>query len=173
MESGLDQRLVHLPVSALTTLSRRCASFGDEGAGALREAGYRAGIELFQELADDPERLPPSTFWLAVDGAVGRLGLGTISFRPVIRDLAAVAWRGSPEARGSRPDQGVACCHFASGLLGGLLSRAAGRTVGVVEARCRTGGSDPCWFLVGAPERVAAAGAAPTDRPPLHEALAP
>lgn len=173
MEPALDQRLVHLPVSALTTLSRRCAGFGDEGAGALREAGYRAGIELFPELADDPERLPPSTFWLAVDGAVGRLGLGTLSFRPVTTHLAAVAWRGSPEAGGTGRDRGTACCHFACGLLGGLLSRAAGRTVGVVEARCRTEGSEPCWFLVGAPDRVEAARSGVAGRPPLHEVLAP
>jgi len=41
-------------------------------------------------------------------------------------------------------------CYFATGLLGGILSRAAGRTVDVQEVRCGSGAGEPCWFLFGA-----------------------
>ncbi|MGH7541012.1 MAG: V4R domain-containing protein [Gemmatimonadota bacterium] len=168
-----DPLVVQLPVSALTTLSRRCSTLGDAGVRALREAGYRAGIELFPQLDEAPEQLPPSTFWLAVDGEMRRLGLGSVSFLPVTRELATVAWRGSPEARGPRSDPGIPCCHFASGLLAGLLSRAAGQTVAVVEARCRSMGSEPCWFMVGSPDRVRALPAKRGAQRALHEVLAP
>ena len=36
-----------------------------------------------------------------------------------------------------------------SGLLSGALSRAAGKTVDVLEVQCGHGGSEPCWFMFG------------------------
>ncbi len=158
MSATADDRIpapfVRLPRSALMLLSHRCAALGAPGVRALREAGYRAGAELYAGLGDRPEALSTDEFFPAVDRLLGDLGLGSVSFAPVAPSLGAVSWRRSPEAGGTRREAGGTRCHLASGLLGGLFSRAAGRTVAVLEASCRSGGSEPCWFLVGSVERL-------------------
>lgn len=135
-------------------LSHRCAELGSGGIRALREAGYRAGIEVLPTVADVPEALPPAEFWDALDRRLRRAGLGSIRFEPVSGTLGAIAWRESPEAGGTRSDVPGARCHFAAGLLAGILSRAAARTVDVLEVACGAGGTEPCWFLFGTVARI-------------------
>lgn len=149
MNARSGKPLVSFPASALTLLSRRCSELGSDGVRAMREAGYRAGAELFAELDEAPERLPAAAFWQATDDIIRRLGWGSISFETVGPGVGAVVWEGSPEADGPGSPSPRARCHLAAGLLGGLLSRAAGRTVAVYEARCRAGESGSCWFLLG------------------------
>jgi predicted hydrocarbon binding protein len=149
MNARSGKPVVSLPSSALTLLSRRCSELGSDGVRAMREAGYRAGADLYAELDGAPERLPAPAFWRAVDGSIGRLGWGSVSFETVGPGVGAVVWEGSPEADGPGSSSPRARCHLAAGLLGGLLSRAAGRTVAVYEARCRAGEGGPCWFLLG------------------------
>jgi len=149
MNDRTDRPVVCLPSSALTLLSRRCSELGSNGVRAMREAGYRAGADLFTSLDELPDRLPASSFWRAVDGSIRKLGLGSIAFETVSPGIGAVAWEGSPEADGPGSETPRARCHLVAGLLGGVLSRAAGRTVAIYEARCRAGESGPCWFLVG------------------------
>lgn len=115
----------------------------------MREAGYRAGSDLFAQLDETPDQLSAPAFWRAVDGSIRRLGLGSISFETAAPGVGAVIWEGSPEADGPGSPSPRPRCHLVAGLLGGLLSRAAGRTVAVYEARCRAGESGPCWFLLG------------------------
>lgn len=135
-------------------LSHRCAELGSPGIRALREAGYRAGIEVLPTVADVPESLPPVEFWDALDRRLRGAGMGSIRFEPVSPTLGAIAWHESPEAGGTRSDVREARCHFAAGLLAGILSRAAARTVDVLEVRCGAGGSEPCWFLFGTVTRI-------------------
>jgi len=135
-------------------LSHRCAELGPPGVRALREAGYRAGIEVLPTVADVPESLSPAEFWDALDRRFRRAGMGSIRFEPVSSTLGAIAWRESPEAGGTRSDVRDARCHFAAGLLAGILSRAAARTVDVLEVRCGAGGAEPCWFLFGTVARI-------------------
>lgn len=149
MNARSGKPVVSLPASALTLLSRRCTELGSDGVRAMREAGYRAGADLYRELHETPERLPAPAFWTAADDILRRLGWGTITFETVSPGVGAVVWAGSPEADGPGSPSPRPRCHLAAGLLGGLLSRAAGRTVAVYEARCRAGESGPCWFLIG------------------------
>lgn len=147
-----DRSLPHvrIPRSALAMLSHRCAAIGNDGVQALREAGYRAGSSLAGSMAPDPAALDRDAFWAALDRVLAEAGLGSISFESVSPALGAVAWHGSPEAGGLRSDRAGERCHFAAGLLGGVLSRTARGTVDVMEIRCGAGGDQPCWFLFGA-----------------------
>lgn len=149
MNVRVEKPVVSLPASALTLLSRRCSELGSDGVRAMREAGYRAGAEVYSGLGETPERLSAPAFWKAADESIRRLGWGSITFEAVGSGVGAVVWQGSPEADGPGSPSPRARCHLAAGLLGGLLSRAAGRTVAVYEARCRAGESGPCWFLLG------------------------
>ncbi len=153
---------VHIPRSAVTMLSHRCAELGPPGVRALREAGYRAGIEVLPTLADVPESLSPAEFWSALDRRLRAAGMGSIRFEPVSSSIGALAWRESPEAGGTRSERPGARCHLAAGLLAGILSRAASRTVEVLEVRCGAGGTEPCWFLFGTVAGVRAVQAART-----------
>ena len=156
---------VEIPRSALTLLSHRCASLGPDGRRALREAGYRAGASIVSSVADHPGRLPRDEFWAAVDAALTDAGLGSITVQTVSPALGAVAWRGSPEAGGTRSERPGVQCHFAAGLMGGILSRTAGRTVDVREVRCGSGADEPCWFLFGAVTSIRSAERAPATTP--------
>lgn len=156
---------VEIPRSALTLLSHRCASLGPDGRRALREAGYRAGVAIVSSLADQPGRLPRDGFWAAVEAALADAGLGSITAHTVSPALGAVAWRGSPEAGGTRSERPGVQCHFAAGLLGGILSRTAGRTVDVREVRCGSGANEPCWFLFGSVTSIQSVGAASGGAP--------
>ena len=148
MNEDQPQPSLRLPRSALALLSDRCAALGPDGVRALREAGYRAGLALGSSIAEDPGALPVSGFWTAVSSAFEDNGLGTVRFELVSRSIGAVYWTGSPEASGTRPDRPDARCHFAAGLLAGLLRRTVGTTVDVLELRC--GGADrECRFVFG------------------------
>lgn len=147
---------VRIPRSALTMLSHRCAAIGTDGVEALREAGYRAGASIARSLAEDPGALGRDAFWSAFIDALERSGLGSVACETISPALGAVAWRGSPEAGGLRRERPGEQCHFAAGLLGGVLSRVAGGTVDVVEVRCGAAADQPCWFLFGSLRAVRA-----------------
>lgn len=152
MSSSSKPPSVQLPRSALTTLSHRCASLGEPGIEALREAGYRGGAEVLAALGDAAPDLPAGEFWSRLDSAFRRAGLGSVAFHPVSAGSGAVSWHGSAEATSA--DATKPHCHFAMGLLGGVLSRAAGRTVDVAEVHCGGGGNQPCWFVFGSVETL-------------------
>lgn len=174
--------VVEIPRSALAMLSHRCAALGTDGVRALREAGYRAGVTILASVDDRPEQLEMIDFWKRMNDAFRTAGLGSIRFEMVSPAIGAIAWKGSTEASGTRSEQPGVQCHFAAGLLGGVFSRAAGKTVDVLEIRCGAGGDQPCWFLFGAvtnmrsvhAARQAAARSGPGDRtstvptPPRH-----
>lgn len=154
MSPSSETSAVHLPRSAFTTLSHRCAGLGESGIEALREAGYRAGTEVLAALGEAAVDIRYDEFWSRLDVAFTRAGLGSVSFEPVSPVLGSVSWRGSVEAAGSQSGGSSESCHFAAGLLAGVLSRTAGRTVDVVEARCSGGSAQPCWFLFGSVETL-------------------
>lgn len=149
-----------IPRSALALLSHRCAGLGPDGLRALREAGYRAGVSFVRSLDEDPASLTVDEFWERLGEAFGNAGLGSVHFEPVSTAIGAVAWRSSPETSGTRSERPGSQCHFAAGILGGVLSRTAGKTVDVLEIRCGAGGDAPCWFLFGAVPNMRAVHAA-------------
>ncbi|WP_420447035.1 V4R domain-containing protein [Candidatus Palauibacter sp.] len=154
-----------LPRSVLSGLFHRCASLGDAGVAALKEAGDRTGGAAVSLLGDAPDALPAARFWALLDEILRKAGLGSVAFKPGGAASAAIAWRDSAEAaEGSTGEASGARCHFATGLLRGVLSRLAGRVVEVAEVRCG-GGTEPCWFLIGSVEtmqRVQAGGLSAT-----------
>ena len=171
---------VTLPRSVLSDLFHRCARLGDSGIAALKEAGDRAGADAVALLGDSPDALPATEFWALLDEIFRKAGLGSVSFKPGGIASAAIAWRDSVEAAarstveaagaaesaaGTRDSAARgARCHFATGLLQGVLSRLAGRAVEVAEVQCG-GGAAPCWFLFGSVEtmqRVRAGGLSAT-----------
>ncbi len=147
---------VSLPRSALATLSHRCAELGSDGVRALREAGYRAGREVLSTLSSAPDRLSVTAFWCEVDAELARAGLGSVSFRTLSPSIGSIAWIGSCEAEGPRARQEGTRCHFAAGLLGGVLSPTAGRTVDVLEVACGSEHDEPCWFVFGSVSSLSA-----------------
>lgn len=155
MISSTQAPSVILSRSVLSDLFRRCASLGDAGVAALNEAGYRTGAEAATLLGDSPGALPAAEFWTLLDEVLRIAGLGSVAFKPGGGASAAIAWRDSAEAAAGSTGSmaGAARCHFATGLLRGVLSRAAGRAVEVAEMRCG-GGTEPCWFLFGSAETI-------------------
>ena len=158
-----------LPRSVLSGLFHRCASLGNAGIAALSEAGDRTGAEAVALLGDSPDALSATRFWALLDEILRKAGLGSVAFKPGGAASAAIAWRDSAEAAASSTGEasgaaedaagtrdgaaGRARCHFATGLLRGVLSRLAGRVVEVVEVRCGAG-TEPCWFLFGSVETM-------------------
>lgn len=160
---------VILPRSVLADLLHRCASLGDAGIAALKEAGDRTGAEAVALLGDSPDALPAAECWILLDEIFRRAGLGSVSFKPGGGASAAIAWRGSAEAMAGSAGGGAGSaesaagtgddaagnvrCHFATALLRGVLSRLANRAVEVAEVQCG-GGTEPCWFLFGSAETI-------------------
>lgn len=174
MERDPPEPFVRLPASSLAALADGCLAMGPSGVDALREAGRRAGFRIFDSLGVLPETLPLARFFEAADRALQACGLGSVDFEAVDGGLIAMSWRRLPEAGGAeaggRTSRG---CPLATGILGGLLTRAAGSPMAVLEVDCAADGGDACWFLVGSEERLReihgriAGGASP------HAALAP
>lgn len=174
MERDPPEPFVRLPASFFPLLADRCAELGDPGIAALREAGRQAGGRIFDALGVLPEALAPAEFWEAVDRTLRELSLGSLRFEPLEGGAAAIGWRNLPEAAGpdgnSRVSRG---CALATGILGGLLSRAAGRSVPVLEVDCAAGGSDTCWFLIAAEARLREVHERWADGAPLSGILQP
>lgn len=153
-----DYPAVRLPAASLAALADRCGALGDDGVNALRESGRVAGEVLFDGLSGrtDPERASVVAFWEAVDRELGDAGLGSLSYRVLEGGVAAVSLAQLPEAGlddGASARSGIGC-HFFTGLLGGLLARAADDSVAVVEVECRADGAPACRFLVGGADRL-------------------
>lgn len=144
-----------LPRRALAKLADECNALGEGGVHALREAGRVAGGAVFETLGPGAERLTPPAFWARVEEMLRSLELGTLRFEPLDPGLGTIAWYGFPES--GTPDgsgRDTRGCHLATGLLGELLGRAAGRSVAVLEIGCGASTPHACWFLIGAKERL-------------------
>lgn len=150
MNASPPTRTVRLRRSALSSLFRRCGRLGEAGVEVLRATGDQVGADLLEAVNASPGALPADEFWSRLDAALGDAGLGSISFRPAGRGMGAVSWRDSVDVPGQARD--APCCHFAVGLLAGVLRRAAGRHVEVAEIRC--GGGGPCRFIFGSAETI-------------------
>ncbi|MDE2663571.1 MAG: hypothetical protein OXI39_11285 [Gemmatimonadota bacterium] len=149
MNSPTQAPAVILPRSVLADLFHRCASLGEVGVAALKEAGDRTGAEAVALLGDSPDLLSAAEFWAFLDEILRKAGLGSISFKPGGGAFAAIAWRDSPEATSA----GNVRCHFATAFLRGVLSRLADRAVEVAEVPGGRG-TEPRWFLFGSAETI-------------------
>lgn len=151
----LIPRTVAVPAEffgALRTLSATEAT----AVGALRDAGYAAGLGLHDRfglwLESHGERpaalLPDDRFRIGLaeflsDAGWGSVRVGALSEAVVAID--AVAWaEADADADGTTPS-----CHVGTGLLAGLLGRVANAPLSVLEVECRSAGHARCRFLVG------------------------
>lgn len=150
---------VLLPSRVLTLLADRFGQVGSEPHAALREAGRLTGVRLMEELgpASDPEHADPRTFWSEISRSLGDRGLGSLDYRLLESDLAELKLRGGAEATGDG-DRSRPGCPFSTGLLGGLLSKAAGEPMAVLEVECAADGAAGCRFLAGAEARLTRVG---------------
>lgn len=149
--------LACLPGPALADLADRCLALGEDGIAALRETGRVAGGHLYDQLGPAPDELSHAAFWVRIDDLVRELNLGSLRFEPLDGGLGAISWYGFPE--GGAPDgtgRETRGCPLATGLLAGLLARAADRPVAVLEIGCGARSPHACSFLVGSRERLAA-----------------
>ncbi len=87
------------------------------------------------------------------------------------QDVAS-AYTALDPARSARPRRRVGC-HFATGLLGGVFSRAAGRPIAVLEVHCAAHAGEPCLFLVGSGTRLTSVHRRLTTGTALAAALEP
>ena len=155
----MPDSVVLLPSSVLVALADHCAAAGEPGIAALREAGRGLGLSIFDSLVADQDidRLDPREFWAEVGKKLDELGFGPARYEQVDEGLAAVCLVEFPEAGGeeigTRRSSG---CHLGTGLLGGLLSRAADESIAVLEIECRADGSRGCWFILGSQDRLEA-----------------
>lgn len=155
----IKSQSVRLPSRVLSLLADRCGEVGSEPHAALREAGRLTGEQMLAELgsAADPEATAPGAFWSEVSRALEERGLGSLEYRLMGTDLADVTLRdGAESANGA--DRGRPGCPFSTGLLGGLLSTAAGEPMAVLEVECAADGAPGCRFLAGAEARLSRVG---------------
>lgn len=152
-------QFVRLPSRVLSLLADRCGEVGSEPHAALREAGRLTGEQLLAELgpAADPEATAPEPFWSEVSRALEERGLGSLEYRLMGTDLADVTLRGGAEST-NLADRGRPGCPFSTGLLGGLLSTAAGEPMAVLEVECAADGAPGCRYLAGAEARLSRVG---------------
>lgn len=163
---------VRIPSAALAALADRCGDLGAGGVSALREAGRVAGQALVHRLPADPADTAPEEFWEVVGQEFVELGLGPLSYRVRTPGVAEVRLEGVPEAEGAEGEpRRLSGCPFSTGLLGGLLSGAAGEPVSVLEVECRAGGAASCRFLVGSDSRLTRIRERLTGGDPLEDAL--
>ena len=141
-----------LPTAALALLAERACAAGEAGYSALREAGRITGARLLASLEAEPERLERREFWHRANERLESLGLGRLRPQDLEPALAAVTWAGGAETD-DRPGE-RAGCPLAAGILEGLLSGAAGESVGVLEVECAAAEAEACRFLVGDPARL-------------------
>ena len=127
---------LRLPHAVLATLADRCGQLGEPGVSALRETGRVTGTLLFDGLGAEAEQLDPGAFWSALDARVRQLNLGHVQFEPLDEGLAVVAWYRMPETGSDGTvERATSGCHLTTGLLGGLLGRAAGQPSAAVYLR--------------------------------------
>lgn len=139
-----------LPGPAFRALAGSLLRSGASGRESLREAGRIAG-ELLYGAMDEGGAMPPAEFWAEVRRLAASAGLGRPEYAVLAPGVGSITLADGPEVE--RPDSGA--CHFAAGWLGGVLTRAAGEPVAILEVRCAAlGPGEECRFLVGSEARL-------------------
>ena len=121
---------------------------------ALHTAGFGCADDVHELFVGDSDasRIDQATFWSGLSDFFRRRGWGRLrheAAHPALGVLSSSDWA---EARGGAEPQ--PSCAFTSGLLSGLLTRAAGGGVAVLETSCRARGDDECRFCFGSEDAI-------------------
>ena len=151
----LSTRTVAVPAEffgALRGLSATDAS----AVTALRDAGYAAGVGLYESFGQwletqgelPAELLPDDRFGVVLAEYLGASGWGAVQVTALSEAVMAIDADEWAEADGEA-HLATPSCHVGTGLLAGLLGRVANAPLSVLEVECRSSGHSRCRFLVG------------------------
>lgn len=155
--TGASLREVAVPAIIFTTLRRELAKEAGDlpTIHALHAAGYAAGVDMgaafVTSLGAEATEIGQGRFWSRLSEFLSRRGWGTVAHEDRHR---AVGLLTSPDWVEASDADGREGCSFTTGLLSGLLTRAAGGPVAVLEVSCRCRGDDHCAFAFGSEEAI-------------------
>lgn len=162
METSTDgAHDVMLPRRALTTLRKAVRKEAGPLASiqALQAAGYEVGGDLFDSFAahvgEAPTALGQADFWRRLGDFFVDAGWGSVEHTAPHGGVGVLTSPDWVEA-GDDGDENQPACSFSSGLLAGLLTKAAGGPVAVLQVACRARGDDVCTFAFGSQTTVQA-----------------
>ncbi len=150
----LTTRSVSVPAEFFGAL-RASASRHDDTVTAMRDAGYAAGVALYDSFGQwldergeaAAEFLPEDHFgglmaeFLTVSGWGG---LQVVPLSDAVVALDAEDWAEATDSSAASP-----MCHAGTGLLAGFFGRVADAPLAVLEVECRSMGHARCRFLIG------------------------
>lgn len=150
----LTTRSVSVPTEFFGAL-RASASRHDDTVTALRDAGYAAGVALFdafnQWLDEQGEASAEQVSVEQFGGLMAEFltmsgwgGLQVVPLSDAVVALDAVDWAEATERDAASP-----MCHAGTGLLAGFFGRVAEAPLAVLEVECRSMGHEHCRFLIG------------------------
>jgi predicted hydrocarbon binding protein len=151
----LTPRSVSVPASFFGAL-RASAAHNADPVTALRDAGYAAGVSLYdsfeQWLGDrgeaSAELLADDHFGVLMAEFLTASGWGGLRVEQLSSAVVALDATDWAEVQ---PDGAAAgaSCHAGTGLLAGFFGRVADAPLAVLEVECRSQGDARCRFLVG------------------------
>ncbi len=150
----LTTRSVSVPAEFFGAL-RASAARHDDTVTALRDAGYAAGVSLYDSFGQWlAERGESSAEYLSEDKFGGLMaefltisgwgGLQVVPLSDAVVALDADDWAEVTDTDATSP-----MCHAGTGLLAGFFGRVADAPLAVLEVECRSMGHERCRFLIG------------------------
>ncbi len=150
----LTTRSVSVPAEFFGAL-RASAARHDDTVTALRDAGYAAGVSLYDSFGQWlAERGESSAEYLSEDKFGGLMaefltisgwgGLQVVPLSDAVVALDADDWAEVTDTDATSP-----MCHAGTGLLAGFFGRVADAPLAVLEVECRSMGHEHCRFLIG------------------------
>jgi hypothetical protein len=135
---------------------RASAERNPETVGALRDAGFAAGVSLYDTFTDwldergagAPAFLTDEQFGPLLGEFLHSVGWGALHVEKVSEAVMALDTYDWAEATDGDATSS-ASCHVGTGLLAGFLGRVADAPLAVLEVECRSAGDQRCRFLVG------------------------
>jgi predicted hydrocarbon binding protein len=124
--------------------------------GSLRDAGYAAGVALYDTFTawleergeGAPAFLPDERFGPLMGEFLSAAGWGSLEVHSLSSAVMALDTEDWAEATEGAATEAPAC-HVGTGLLAGFLGRVADAPLAVLEVECRSTGASRCRFLVG------------------------
>lgn len=154
-QTSLPSRSVSVP-SAFFGALRRSAALTPDAVGAARDAGYAAGVALFDTFGEwlderselPAELLPEDTFGELLAEFLTDAGWGAlrvVALSDAVMALDTADWAEALESAGTPAPS----CHVGTGLLAGFFGRLADAPLSVLEVECRSTGASHCRFVIG------------------------